>query len=207
MRLPTCVACALPVLELRGQYTLLDSFLIQNGVPPAATAGTYHSTCLATSAAGPAWGKALVRSFVGTRGFEQLAQTAEWTVARNPRTRDTVALGANGVTLSLGFTGARRTVPGGAVFAVSEREYMLEWDVPLVDGLQRDLRAQGRALVLDLADQLGIRNRLAHPELLVDAAFRLDPALEPDWRPGFVWAPVDYQVFVPDALLAWAGDK
>lgn len=204
MRLPTCVACGLPVLELRGQYTLLDSYLIQGGVPPAATAGTYHSSCLAASAVGPAWGAALVKSFVGTRGFERLAHDDEWTVVRNPRTRDTVALGSNGVTLALGFTGDRREVPGGVSFAVSEREYALEWDAPLVDGIQRDLRAKQRVAVLEVADQLGIRDRLSYPELLVDAAFRLDPALEPDWRPGFVWAPVDYRVFVPAALLPWS---
>jgi hypothetical protein len=204
MRLPTCVACGLPVLELRGQYTKLDSFLIQGGVPPVASAGTYHSSCLAASPVGPAWGAALVKSFVGTRGFERLAQADEWTVVRNPRTSDTVALGANGVTLALGFAGHAREVPGGAAFAVTEREYALEWDAPLVDDIQRGLRAQRRVAVLEIADQLGIRDRLAHPELLVDAAFQLDPALEPDWRPGFVWAPVEYRVFVPAALIPWA---
>ncbi len=107
MRLPSCVACGLPVLELRGQYTKLDSFLIKNGVPPAETAGTYHAACLAASPIGASWGSALVASYTTVRGYQRLADVGDWTVVKNPRTAETLALGRYGTTLALGFAVAR----------------------------------------------------------------------------------------------------
>jgi hypothetical protein len=57
--------------------------------------------------------------------------------------------------------------------------------------------------VLDVADALGIRDRLDHPEVLTDAAFRLDPEVEPEWTSRFVVAAVEHGVFVPPELTGY----
>ena len=43
MRLSRCTHCALPVLELEGQFSKLDSLFIDNGHPPPETAGWWHA--------------------------------------------------------------------------------------------------------------------------------------------------------------------
>jgi hypothetical protein len=204
MRPPSCVACDLPVLELRGQFTVLQPYLIEHGVPPSETAGAWHLPCLESSSVGQLWHQAKLRSYVNVRGYELLARTSRWSVVRNPRTREVLALGAGGDTLALGTVPARPVV-GGAVELVTEPSYGLEYDPPVIREIQQGLRATGRYAVRAVADRLGIGDRLAHPDLLDGAAFRLDAELEPEWLPQYVLAAVDYPVFVPDELAPYAG--
>lgn len=202
MRPPSCVACRLPVLELRGQFTVLQPYLIEHDVPPPESAGAWHVTCLRLSLVGERWYQARLRSYVEIRGYELLARTGGWSVVRNPRTREVLALGADGDTLALDTAPARQ-IPGGAVHLVTEPSYGLEYDPPVIREVQSGLRATGRFPVRALADRLGIGDRLAHPDLLETAAFRLDAELEPEWTPQFVLAVVDYPVFVPDELAPY----
>jgi hypothetical protein len=178
------------VLELRGQHTVLPAYLISGGSPPADTAGSWHLRCLEDEPAGGLWQQAKVRNYLDVRRYDLVADTGGWTVVRNPNTGETLALGEHGEVLAL--------EPN--LHRVTEREYGLEHDEPIVSEIQAFLRAFGTYPLLALAERLGITDRLSHPELLGDAVFRLDEELESEWTPSFVLAPVDYAVYVPEPL-------
>lgn len=108
MRLPTCVACAQPVLELDGQFDKLDSYLIECGSPPEGSDGWWHVACLRASDLGATWHDARIRNLVDVRRCERVAESARWTVLRDRR-RKTLAVGRTGelVELSIGRKGLR----------------------------------------------------------------------------------------------------
>jgi hypothetical protein len=199
MSLATCVGCGLPVLELRGQFTLLDSYLIEGGHPPEADVGHWHISCLQAAGVGARWAQVLVQNYTSVRGYRVLGETAAGCVIENPRTGEVLAIDQHGTGSSLMFQAApHRLVPGGGAYQLREVEYGLDvGNVTWSQEIQTALRAQGSYSILDLARGLGIEAKLSHPELLADAAFRYDEELEEEWGPMFVLAPVEYQVFVP----------
>jgi hypothetical protein len=192
------------VLELVGQSATLPSYLIDAGSPPPETAGTWHLSCLQSRRVGDQWFRALERSHLGVRQYVPVARTPDWTVIRNPRSGEVLALNRGGGTLPLhGHGPVFGTLTGGRAFRVREAMYWLEWDQPVIAGIQDHLRRTGSVPVLDVAGQLGIDDRLSHRDLLVAGMFRLDEELVPEWRSTVVGAAVEYPVHLPDELAAY----
>jgi len=204
VRPPNCVACGLPVLELVGQSATLPAYLIHAGSPPADTAGTWHVSCLRSSQVGADWAPVIRRSYIDVRGYVLLATTPDWSVLRNPRSGEVLALGHSGGMLPMPGQGpAFRTSDGDLAYPVRESEYWLEWDQPVIARIQDRLRRTGFMPVLEVAAELGMDHRLSHPDVLVAAAFRWDDELAPEWRPTMVGAAVDYAVHLPDELAGY----
>lgn len=204
---PRCVACGLPVIELRGQHDVLAAYVVESGTAPLDSAGSWHTACLTASPAGELWHLALRHSYLDVRGYRLLADTENWTVVQNPNTGEVLALGRQGSTLGLSSIPGLRATPsatpsaGGTSYRARVYEYNLDpGDEQLTTRIQQELRDTGRYPVLDLAEAWGIRERLSHPEVLADAAFRLDPEVEPEWTPHSVIAAVEHGVFVPAEL-------
>lgn len=201
MRAPSCVACGLPILSLVGQSVLLAPYLSVAGSPPVSSAGEWHCACLVAAPVAPEWGAAHVRSFLQTRGYERAGRIPEWTVVRNPRTGEVLALGDQGTILPL----SGRTVRGrrdGALRLV-ESEFWLEWDPPVIAELQASLRRDRTVPVLRVAELLGLADRLADPEVLGDSVFTVDDELVEEWRPSFVGVGVDYAARLPAGLAPY----
>jgi hypothetical protein len=205
MNFPICVRCSRPVLELRGQHMLLDSYLITDGSPPDGDVGPWHVSCLEASSAGTSWFPALARNYTTVRGYRALVDTGGWQVMENPRTGEVLALDRRGPVLSLLFNAAPvRLVAGGAAYRVVELEYGLQLgNAAWTQEIQAALKTRGEYSILELARGLAIEPQLSHAALLTEAAFHFDEALEPEWDPLFVLAPVEYQVFVPSELFAY----
>ncbi|MBB5874585.1 hypothetical protein F4553_008019 [Allocatelliglobosispora scoriae] len=197
MRLMSCVACGRPVLDLPGQTVMLEPYAAVAGVPPVSTAGAWHLSCLASDPAAEQWGHAHVHSVVQVRRFDLIARVPEWAVVENPRTGDRLALGRLGAIVALRGRGIT-TAPAGLRVTVSE--YWLEWDQPVIARIQAELRSSGAAAVLDVADLLGIRDRLTSPHTLADSAFRADSELIEEWTPTAVGAALDIAVALPPEL-------
>lgn len=200
VRPPVCVACGLPVLELVGQSVTLSPYLSVNGSPPADSAGSWHLLCVTAAPVGGEWQRAVVRSYREVRQYELVGMTPQWAVVRNPRTGEVLGLGPGGVALPLSAPALRRA---GGAYRVSEAEYWLEWDEPVILEIQDHLRRTGVVSVHDVAGLLGMGHRLSHPDLLADSVFRLDPSLASQWRATMVGAPVEYSVYLPDELAPY----
>jgi hypothetical protein len=55
--------------------------------------------------------------------------------------------------------------------------------------------------VLTVADRLGARDRMSHPEILDDAAFLYNEGLAQQRWPEYVIADVEYRVFISDEIV------
>lgn len=201
MTLATCVSCGLPVLELEGQFEKLDSFYVAGHVPPLASAGWWHASCLAGAPSAGDWYRARLRNFVEVRGYGVVAKLATWTVVRHPGSGEVLAFGASGELLSLSLAGPSRRVDGGAVYSVVEQMFNLELDDhELIAATQRALRLSGTVPVTELLVRLGVLDRVVHPASLDGSALHFVGELEPYWTRSAVSARAEYGVFVPEDL-------
>lgn len=208
MRLHDCIGCARPVIELRGQFSLLNSYYVNDGVPPIESSGEWHSKCLHESPYGEAWFEARKANYLSVRGYEVTADLGAWVVVRSPRTRETIALSSAGDSISLVFGRNRPQLEAaGAVYKVKE-EYNLELsDRAAMAAIQSALTSEGTYPLLSVVSLLGIEDRMVHIEALSDGVLRFDRALKRDWSSFAVSVQVEYGVFVPAELTAYVQVK
>jgi hypothetical protein len=209
MKLQRCPSCELPVLELEGQFEILDSLYTHNGFPPPETSGWWHAPCLATSGAGSVWYEAHLRNFRDVRRYQSVAELLNWTVVREPNRGKLLALGRNGelLDLSRGKRKSARAVDGGCIYPKVEEMFHLELDdMELVQAIQSGLLDTGSFPLLEVLKGLGIGDRIVHPEALEQGSLRLDEELQRGWDMRFVSARAEYGVFVPQELEAHVGE-
>src|SRR5438046_1921956 len=96
MRVPQCANCGSLVVELEGQFTVLDSYYLEDDGPPPETAGWWHARCLAESDVGPAWYTARLRNFRDIRGYQPLVEFSGWTILQDPNRGKRLAFGRSG---------------------------------------------------------------------------------------------------------------
>jgi hypothetical protein len=204
-----CPSCGLRVLELEGQFSLLNSFYINNDSPPAETAGWWHARCLAESDVATLWYEARLRNFRDVRRYQTVAEYAQWTVMQEPNRKKLLALGRRGQVLSLsrGRRKRVRVTDGGCIYSKTEEMFHFELgDVDLVHSIQEQLLSYGRYPLLDVLNAVGIADKLIHHEALEHGAFLFDKQLYQDWNIRSTSAGVEYGVFVPAELEHHVGD-
>ena len=209
MRTLPCPHCGLQVLELEGQFSVLDSLYINDGLPPPETSGWWHARCLAESDVALLWYDARLRNFRDVRRYQPVAEYARWTILREPNRGKVLAFGRSGEILSLsrGHRKQARTVDGGRIYPKTEEMFPLELDdVDLVQAIQQCLVSAGSYPLLDVLSGIGIADKLVHPEALEGSVFRFDRGLQHDWDRRSVSALVEYGVFVPAELEAHVGE-
>jgi hypothetical protein len=203
MRSPTCNGCSKCVLEVNGQFAVLDSYYLEAGGPPEQSAGYWHISCLLDSPYGPAWYEARLKNHTVVRGNQIVGDTGQWTVVQHPRTNERLAFSRGGQLLSLQFAAgkARRRVEGGSVYRVEEKEYNLRLeDAEIVQTMQQSLLTAKTFPVLKLFESLGIADRLHHPEALQGGLIHFERSMKRDWGAHFLAARWEYGVFVPSEL-------
>jgi hypothetical protein len=209
MKTLPCPSCGLQVLELEGQFSILDSLYINDGSPPPETSGWWHARCLAESDVAPLWYEARLRNFRDVRRYQPVAEYARWTVLREPNRGKLLAFGRGGEILSLsrGHRKQARAVDGGRIYPKTEEMFHLEFDdLDLAQTIQERLVNAGSYPLLDVLNAIGISDKLVHPEALERGVFRFDKGLQRDWDKRSVSAGAEYGVFVPAELEAYVGE-
>jgi hypothetical protein len=204
-----CPSCGLRVLELEGQFSILDSLYINDGSPPPETSGWWHARCLAESDVAPLWYEARLRNFRDVRGYQPVAEYARWTVLREPNRSKLLAFGRGGeiLNLSRGHRKKARAADGGRIYPKTEEMFHLEFDdLDLAQTIQERLMNAGSYPLLDVLNAIGISDKLVHPEALDRGVFRFDKGLQRDWDKRSVSAGAEYGVFVPAELEAHVGE-
>lgn len=203
MKLGACNACNKCVLEVDGQFELLDSYYLEASGPPAESSGDWHLKCFLQSPYGSAWHDARLRNHVVVRGNRLIADTGQWSIIQHPRTNERLALSRSGQLLSLAFSTekARQRIEGGSVYRVEEKEYNLRLDeTEVIQAMQQSLLSVKTFPVLALFEALGIGDRVHHPEALQGSLIHFERSLKRHWSPTFLAARWEYGVFVPSEL-------
>lgn len=188
MKHADCTGCSLPVLELEGQFELLD--------------GAYwHTACLIASPQGPIAAARRLENFIGSRNYIVERELPNWTVVVHAR-GDKVAFGTTGEMLSLSRLGSKkksRKADGGRVFPKVDEGYNLDLKEPgPIDAVRAGFASEGAFPLLELFELLGVGDRIHHREALVRAIIS---SIRETVSRHFITMKIEYGVFVPDELL------
>ncbi|WP_428264101.1 hypothetical protein [Haliangium sp.] len=209
MNLESCFLCRRPVLELRGQFTILHPYQLEEGDEAIEheAYGWCHLACLVGSEWGRLWHDRLRTHFLTVRGYHEVAEVGPMRVLQHPRTEDVVALDRDGVMLAFHPREAanKRAVAEGCLLRV-RGEMNLEFDdAEQVALIRAALSEDGQFPLLRLVDMLGIASVILTPRALERGALRFDKKLKRRWGGRWVSAHADYELLVPREVLACVG--
>lgn len=206
MKVPICSICEQPVLELRGQYEVLQAYYAESELehPALGIAGSCHFPCLNGSEYAPKWYEWQLHHFSVTRGYESLGEVDGWMAFRPPRLRELFAIHVDGTTIDA------RPKPGG-VAAVkcddglclpNDEEYNLELDnEENIRAIQDTLQREGKYSITELYRVLDLEDKVRWPQALEHGVFRLDKKLSRHWGRYAVSMRAIYHSFLPEPLI------
>lgn len=171
MAMPTCFECKLPVLGLRGQDTMLDTYYLTSSdqdILDADAFGDCHLICLATSKWIERWIVALRRNFEGVRRFRLLSSGPAW-IYKVQTTAELFVVYPTGRVEQLEPRTIRAVEAGDSKIDIVE-ELMIEFDPAVRDKII--VLGQGERLSW-LIDELGVRDRLLEPTMVDSGTFRI----------------------------------
>jgi hypothetical protein len=201
-----CAFCSRLVLELEGQFEVLQGYLLEPGSPPDIPDGACHLACLLKSTWGPFWGERRARHLEQIVRRELVAQRDGRRVYRDPRNRNWVAVAATGEMMVWPFGSERkaRRVSTGRLISV-EQEYNLELPPEmreLVAEVQAELTRTKSYPLWRLIEQLGLADVMVHPEALADGKLVYDRSLRGDWSATWLAVRMRYAHLVPEEVIA-----
>lgn len=171
MAMPTCFECKLPVLGLRGQDTMLDTYYLTSSdqdILDADAFGDCHLICLATSKWIERWIVALRRNFEGVRRFPLLSSEPAW-IYKVQTTAELFVVYPTGRVEQLEPRTIRAVEAGDSKIDIVE-ELMIEFD----PAMREKIIALGQGERLSwLIDELGVRDRLLEPTMVDSGTFRI----------------------------------
>jgi hypothetical protein len=204
-KLENCGICRAPVLELDGQFELLQPYYVASGDPAPEVLGEVHTHCLATSPHGAAWARWRLRHFTGVRGYEIAGIAEDWTILQDRRRRSLVALRGDGASIAVDRTDAPATSCAGGGCLSLASDYHLSIDDPqFIAVIQHELTSQRRVPLATIVDHLGIRDKLQWPAVLDAGEYVFSRPLRRDWTSTSVSARMHHELFLPQVVLgAW----
>jgi hypothetical protein len=200
-RIPSCELCQLPVLELEGQFRILQPYDAKSDHPASEIAGTCHTTCLATSPHHTKWAEWTITSFL-RRGYTRGSLMEGWQLLSLTRVDDVVAVHESGCTV--GYKGAdlkngKRRDGGLMLPERREMHYTLD-DTELVARWQGQLASTGSIPLESIVQDLGISDRIRWPQALAGGRWMNSRRTRADWGTGHIGAVCEYNVFVPTVV-------
>ncbi len=169
MAMPICFECNLPVLGLRGQDTMLDTYYLSSSdqdIIDANAFGDCHLICLATSRWIDRWILAVRRNFEDVRRFSLLSSVPAW-IYKVETTAELFVVYPTG-RIELLEPRTIQTIEAGASKIDIIEELMIEFD-PVMRKKVISLGQGGR--LSWLLDELGVRDRLLEPTMVDSGTF------------------------------------
>ncbi len=205
MNLENCFICKHPVLELTGQFEVLDTYFLEKDdvALQQGAFGWCHSSCLSKSQWGAFWAERRILNMTSVRRFSKLHSDVSLTALCNPRTDERIVLRADGVSFYFqpSVLELKKDCPGGILLPIVE-EWNLELDEPELIRIIRDALTKTKSFPLQkLVQALGLNDYLLYPEAIVDGELRFNKELEQEWIGNWVSADMSYNQFIPQAVL------
>jgi hypothetical protein len=199
--LERCSICGDAVLELEGQFEMLQPYYADPAHPAAELAGEVHTTCLTATPQGPVWAGWRIASYLA-RGYAVTVEAAGWTVLRHVRLKELIAVHRDGASAvaSQKDTGLATCDGGGTLIREREANLTLE-DTAFIAAVQRDLEQSQHVPLSRIAQHLRIQDRLCWRAVLDDAEYRFSRPLRRYWSSRSFSAIARYRKFLPDVVL------
>lgn len=201
--LENCEVCARPVLELEGQFEILQPYYAESEDPAFKLAGWVHTLCLASSSLGASWARWRTQHFSGARGYEVASEAEGWIVLQDRRRRALIAFHTDGASVAAEHGNATiMPCPGGGCMSVERDAHIAFSDREFVAGIQQELTTARSVPLSRVVDKLEIRDKLQWPAVLESGEYRFSRQLQGDWSPRSFAARVHYRKFLPEVVLS-----
>lgn len=196
-----CGICERPVLELDGQFEILQPYAVAPDEELQLIAGEVHTKCLVSSELRQDWSRTKLRC--GTlQGDEIVEQIDDWTILRDRARQTILALHVDGESIDLPATKCKTSrAPGGVTIELERDYYMQLDDRDLVRELQRELDEAKSVPLAKLVDALALRDTLRWPDVLDTGALTFSRKLLDGWTSWTIGARVTYRRFIPEAVI------
>jgi hypothetical protein len=202
-KLEDCRVCGRPVLELDGQFEVLQPYYAEPGDPALEIAGWLHTPCLAGSEYRQRWVRWRIKHFTEGRGYEISSDVGDWTVLRDRKRRSVLAFHKDGASVASTRSDARVTpCEGGGCIGVERDAHITIEDPEFIASIQQELTTQKQVAIAKVVDQLQIRDRLQWTGVLEAGKYMFSRTLRGDWNRRSFSARAHYQLFLPSVVLA-----
>jgi hypothetical protein len=204
-KLDDCPMCGKPVLELEGQFELLQSYFTDEDDPATQIFGEVHTTCFAASPHGATWTRWRINHFSTVRGYAPVGARDGWTVLTHPRLREVLGFHDSGASIAANHRDRDLALAegGGSLLEESESHITLA-DPEFTRSIQEELLDKNALPLRRITDHLGISDRLYWPDVLTTGKYVFSRQLRREWSPRSFSATVRYLKFLPEVVLeAW----
>jgi hypothetical protein len=197
-----CPICQQPVLELEGQFEVLQPYYARPGDPELTLFGEVHTVCLAGAPQRASWVHMLLRHFTEDRGYDTAGETDGWTVLCHRRLRESLAVHASGASIDVQADAKISACAGGGTINLECDYHLTLPDRESIAALQCELTKHQRIPLARVVESLGIRDKLQWPGILNTGEYVLSRQLRRDWSVTSIAGRMHYQMFVPDPVYA-----
>jgi hypothetical protein len=201
-RLPSCSGCSALVLELEGQFEVLQPYYSSEPNPAREIAGWCHSSCLIASPHRATWTRWMLEHFTGVRGYAEAGVFDGWHALQSRRHAEMLAVHENGGSVSIDVSVLKRAkrVDGGLLLPI-QQEMNLEFaERDVVDLIKSKLESEGAIAIVEVLSALEIGDRILWPQALVDARFVDSKKLRRHWGVRHIVVDAHYAQYIPAAL-------
>lgn len=205
MNLPNCFICKRPVIEFKGQFEKLDTYMIDSNddAYKQKAFGWCHSICLSKSEWGAHWSKLRFIYLSEVMGFVKINERDGLTALFDSRSEQFIILRNDGVSysvLSPNFDGNVNNV-NGLMIPVSE-EMNIEFNsTKLAEKVRESLVKSAIFPLEEIIYSLGLTNTLLYPDAVRDGLMKLDKNLMLESFGNWVSAIAVYKQYLPKPVL------
>ncbi len=205
-----CFICKRTVLPLEGQYDVLDTVLLHpsDDALIRSAYGLCHLQCLVQSEWGMKWSFYRQRHLTGLKWMSVISETSEMRVFLNTQNNNLSFFDSKGVDWTFHPLQANRIGTTAAGEAI--RKYSGECNLHLRDhhdlaqAVSSKLELEGEYSFLRLATELGIADRVMHPEILAMSKILFGERSADSRPPGWIVGKHVHYEWIPQGVIECA---
>ena len=205
--LPSCFLCKQIVLGLEGQDDELETCILQTGDEAlgASAYGPCHIECLVRSEWGKKWSDYRKRSLLRCSWIRLISNHEGLTTIFNSKTADLYVLEETGLHWRFKYAYAKELARSEDSELI--RRYSSTYNLNLCNyesiaaTVWTELKSTGRYSFINLANDLGIANKVRHPTVLATSEILFDVRMLEKWKAGWIVGKSLHHELIPQSVV------
>lgn len=205
--LPSCFLCKQIVLGLEGQDDELETGILKTGDEAlgASAYGPCHIECLVRSEWGNKWSDYRKRSLLQCSWISFVSNREGLTTILNSKTSDLYVFEETGLQWRFKYSDAKELARSEDSELI--RRYSSTYNLNLSDyesiaaTVWTELKSTGRYSFINLANDLGIANKVRHPTVLARSEILFDVRMLEKWKAGWIVGRSLHHELIPQSVV------
>lgn len=205
--MPSCFLCRQIVLGLEGQDDELETGILQTGDEAlgASAYGPCHIECLVRSEWGNKWSDYRKRSLLQCSWIKFVSNREGLTTILNSKTSDLFVFDETGLQWRFKSSYAKEVARSEENELI--RRYSSTYNLNLTDHesiaatVWTELKSAGRYSFINLANDLGIANKVRNPTILATSEIQFDARMLEKWKVGWIVGRSSHHELIPQSVV------